>query len=163
MICKFEEVRASHLNSLLNIYNYYIKNSTSTFHEKELTADEMRNLLFFNDNRHKAFSIFIGDQIVGYVLIAKHKQREAYDATGEIAIYIHKDYVHRGIGREALKFIENYAKSKDYHALIATICAENFESIKLFETGDYSKCAHFREVGKKFGKLLDVVSYQKIL
>ncbi len=163
MAFKFEEVRSIHLNPLLSIYNYYVKNSTSTFHERELTIDEFRNIVFFNSQRHKAFTIFIDDQIAGYVLLARYKLREAYDSTGEIAIYLHPDFRHKGIGREALKFIENYAASKSFHVLIATICAENLDSTKLFETFEYKKCAHFREVGKKFGKLLDVVSYQKIL
>ena len=163
MICKFEEVRPAHLSALLNIYNYYISYSTSTFHEKELNIDEMKNILFFNDSRHKAFSVFIEDQIVGYVVLARHKMREAYNATGEIAIYIHKDYRHRGCGKEALQFIEKFAREKEFHVLIATICADNSDSINLFELFKYQKCAHFKEVGKKFGKILDVVSYQKIL
>jgi phosphinothricin acetyltransferase len=25
------------------------------------------------------------------------------------------------------------------------------------------KCAHYKEIGKKFGQLLDVVAYQKIM
>jgi L-amino acid N-acyltransferase YncA len=163
MVCKFEEVRPIHLPSLLNIYNYYVSSSTSTFHEQELTLDEMKNIVFFNDSRHKAFSIFVNNKIVGYVVLAKHKAREAYNSTGEIAIYINKDFRHKGIGKEALQYIEEFSRGKKFHVLIATICADNFDSIKLFESVGYQKCAHFKEVGKKFGKLLDVVSYQKIL
>jgi L-amino acid N-acyltransferase YncA len=49
------------------------------------------------------------------------------------------------------------------HVLMATICGENDKSIRLFEKNGYFKCAHYKEVEEKFGELLDVVAYQKIL
>ncbi len=47
--------------------------------------------------------------------------------------------------------------------LVATICGENAASIGVFAKNGYEKCAHYKEVGQKFGQLLDVVAYQKIL
>jgi phosphinothricin acetyltransferase len=47
--------------------------------------------------------------------------------------------------------------------LIGMITGENVASIKLFKACGYEKCAHFKEVGQKFNKLLDVVAYQKII
>jgi phosphinothricin acetyltransferase len=71
--------------------------------------------------------------------------------------------VGRGLGGRGAQFIEDVAKSNGIHVLVATICGENEASIRLFERNGYEKCAHFREVGKKFGRWLDVVAYQKIL
>jgi phosphinothricin acetyltransferase len=53
--------------------------------------------------------------------------------------------------------------AQNVHVLIASICGENTGSIRLFESLRLDKCAHFREVGEKFGRRLDVVYYQKIL
>ncbi|MGD2035212.1 MAG: N-acetyltransferase, partial [Bacteroidales bacterium] len=55
------------------------------------------------------------------------------------------------------------AASQNINVLIGIITGTNKPSIALFETCGYEKCAHFRQVGEKFGKVLDVVGYQKIL
>ncbi|WP_394325579.1 GNAT family N-acetyltransferase [Methanosarcina barkeri] len=54
-------------------------------------------------------------------------------------------------------------KKQNIHVLIATICGENSKSINLFVRNGFSKCAHYKEVGEKFGQLLDVMAYQKII
>jgi len=47
--------------------------------------------------------------------------------------------------------------------LVGIIREENKTSIRLFENCGLEKCAHFKEVGKNFNRVLDVVSYQLIL
>ena len=53
--------------------------------------------------------------------------------------------------------------SSGFRVLIGIISADNKQSIALVEKCGFEKCAHFKEVGEKFGKILDVVAYQKIL
>lgn len=159
----FEEVKESHIPHILTIYNCYVKNSFSTLHDYEIGIDEMRNILFFTNPKHKSFSIIYQNKIIGYVLLARYKNHKAYDNTAEVSIYLHPDYRHLGIGKSALYFIENYARNNNFHVIIATICSSNIDSIRLFESSGYKKCAHFVEVAKKFGKFIDIVNYQKIL
>lgn len=59
--------------------------------------------------------------------------------------------------------LEKMAKKTDIKVLIGVISGDNQQSIKLFEKCGFEKCAHFKKVGEKFGKILDVVAYQKIL
>lgn len=160
---RFEEIREEHLRQVLDIYMYYVQNTTATFHAHALTLDEMRELVIFDDPKYRTYVIFDDDALCGYVLLTQHKRREAYDGTAEVTIYLKRGYPGRGIGSRALRFIEEYAKGRDIHALVATICGENMDSIRLFERNGYAKCAHYREVGKKFGQWLDVVAYQKII
>lgn len=99
----------------------------------------------------------------GTPLRRSSKKREAYDSTAEATVYLKPGFTGKGIGNLAVKFIEEYALTQGFHALIALICGENTESIKVFEKNGYEKCAHYKEVGKKFGQWLDVVAYQKII
>ena len=163
MFLRFEEIDEKYLNTVLEIYNYYIQNSTATFHLKSLDIEEMKSLVFFENPRYKAFVILEGDNVCGYVYLGQHKKREAYDDTAEVTIYLAKNYLGQGIGKNALAFIEKFAQKNAYHVLIATICDENTQSINLFEHNGYVKCAHYREVGRKFGRWLGLVAYQKIL
>lgn len=159
----FCEISEDYLDEVLQIYNYYVLNTTATFHSGQLTKDEMRNLVFFDCKRYKTFVICEDSNVCGYVLITQHKKREAYDSTAEVTIYLKPDYTGKGLGSIAIKSIEGYAKQQGLHVLVATICGQNEASIRLFKNNGYMKCAHYKEVGKKFGQLLDIVAYQKII
>lgn len=159
----FEEINERHLSEVLEIYNYYALNTTATFHAHALSTDQMRELVFFENPGYKTFVINKDGSICGYAVIAQHKNREAYDGTAEVMVYLKPDYIGKGLGSSAIRYIEEYAKSNAFHVLLAVICGENDKSIKLFEKNGYTKCAHYKEVGKKFDRFLDVVSYQKII
>jgi L-amino acid N-acyltransferase YncA len=160
----FEKIRDEHLNDVLDIYNYYVLNTTTTFHAHALSLEEMREIVCFNNPIYKTFVILADGSLCGYVILTQHKKREAYNSTAEVTIYLKPEYTGKGLGSKAIRFIESYAKKTNtIHVLVATICGENSKSINLFIHNGYFKCAHFREVGKKFGQLLDVVAYQKII
>jgi L-amino acid N-acyltransferase YncA len=159
----FEKVNTSHLNCIAEIYSYYILNTTFTFHCHVLNTEEIKELVIFVNQRNAAFLIRQNNNIAGYVILGKHSEREAFDDTGEVAVYLKPEFCGKGIGEHALQFIEDYAKNKGFHVLIAEICTENSKSIRLFERNGYAKCGHYREVGKKFGRLLDLAVYQKII
>lgn len=159
----FKEAKEEDLPQLLEIYNYYILNSTATFHSKLFTLKEMKSLIFFKNPMYRTFLILKEEALLGYVLLTQHKNREAYDTTGEVTIYLKHDCIGKGIGSAALKYIEDYAMIKNFHVLIATITGENEQSIRTFDKNGYEKCAHYKQVGKKFGRWLDVVAYQKTL
>jgi L-amino acid N-acyltransferase YncA len=160
---RFEEIREDHLSKVLEIYNYYVSNSTATFHKHLLNQDEMREIVFFKNPKYKTFVILDDNDVNGYVLLTPYKKREAYDGTAEVTIYLKPDCTGKGIGSLALQYIEAFAKKTTIHSLISIICGENNQSIRLFEKNGYLKCAHLKEVGEKFGRLLDIVDYQKMI
>ena len=158
-----EEFGEEHLAEIRHIYNYYVLNTTATWHTTAMKADEISRLVTSDNKRYKTFVVSDANGVCGYVSIREFKPREAYSDTAEIGIYFKEECCGKGLGRKALQYLEEYAKSAGIHVLIATISGENTGSIRLFEKYGYIKCAHFREVGHKFGRRLDAVAYQKIL
>jgi L-amino acid N-acyltransferase YncA len=145
------------------IYDYYILNSTATFHTEKITIEELRNTILINHPKYKACLIDYKGEICGYCYISQYKKRQAYDRTAEITIYLKPDYFGLGIGKEVLHRLEMIAGENNICVLIGIISGDNLASIRLFEKCGYEKCAHFKKVGKKFDKIIDVVAYQKIL
>lgn len=152
-----------HVDQALEIYNYYIAHSTATFSVEPLKTEEFEKLAFTGLERFKSFAMMEEGKVIGYGLLNRYKPREAYDRTAEITVYLDKDYHGHGYGKACINHLEAFAKDHDFRAILAVICAENKASIKLFQSFDYFECAHFREVGVKFGRVLDVVIYEKLI
>lgn len=161
----FEHINDTHLERITEIYNYYIKNTTVTYHINEHSKEQMKDILYSDDPRFNSFAIINKDdgKLIGYCLICKFKNREAFDICGEVTVYLEPSCCGKGIGRKALVFLENEARKQNFHTLVASISGDNEMSLKLFEKNGYEKIAHFKEVGVKFGKKLDLIYYEKIL
>jgi phosphinothricin acetyltransferase len=160
---RIEKLQDIHLEAVRQIYNHYVLNSTATFHAQALGREDMVKLVFFPDPRHQAFVILDGETVCGYAFIAQHKPRDAYDFTGEVSVYLRPGYENKGLGSLALRHLEEHAKAHGFHVLLATICGQNQASLQLFNRSGFHRCAHFREVGRKFGQWLDIIVCQKIL
>jgi len=62
----------------------------------------------------------------------------------------------KGIGKLLIEPLIRTAKENDLHAIIAGIDGSNAASIKLHESFGFEEVAHFKQVGYKFGRWLDL-------
>ena len=67
------------------------------------------------------------------------------------------NYIHAN----PISIIEPNFKEQGIKNLVGVITSENSGSLKLFERCGYFKCGHLKNIGIKFGRALDVISYQK--
>lgn len=159
----FRPVQERDISGLLEIYLYYIRNSTVTFQIAEIGIDEMRALVTPENAGYRSFSIFAGCELCGYASYHKYREREAFSKTAEISIYLKNKYAGCGIGSKALQMLEPLAKNAGVHTLLALVCHENTESIRLFKRSGYMMQSCLKEVGYKFGRYLDLVILQKFI
>ena len=163
MTLEFVAMNEKYAKQALALYNAYVLTSTATFSIAPLSQSEMDHLLFTGLDRFPSFALIVDGEFAGYVMLNRYKPREAYDQTAEVTVYLDEYFHGKGFGTKAMAFIEDFAKEQDFRALLGVICAENTGSISLFEKLGYCQCAHFKEVGKKFDRLLDVVIYEKLI
>lgn len=164
-LLKFEKIKEEDIDTVREIYLYYIKNSTATFHIKEVSYEEMRQLVIFENPKYESYLIKQDGEVCGYVILTQFKPREAFNHSAEVTIYLKHGYEGRGIGKCALAFIEERAKSpeKEINTLLALVCGENIGSCTLFERSGYVVCGEFKHIGYKFGRWLDLITYQKFI
>lgn len=163
MNLKLIDLQEQDFSLIKEIYDYYILNSTATFHTELISIEELKSVIPVLHVKYKSFLINYNNETCGYCYLSPYKNRQAYDRTAEITIYLKPKFLGKGIGKMVLNELENKAKQEKICVLIGIITGENVASIKLFDTCGYEKCAHFKKVGQKFNKLLDVVAYQKII
>lgn len=158
---EFSPVTNTDLAAILAIYNHYILNSTATFHSRNLSKNDLEEFLFISHPKYPSFLIKDNDETIGYCFLTQYKKRQAYDRSAELSVYLKPEFTGKGIGLAALNHLEAAAKKAGIHVLVGTICGENHASIRLMEKSGFFRCAHFKNIGEKFGKILDVLVYQK--
>ena len=161
MKIEFGKMTIEKLHEVKAIYDWYIENATATFHTEPITLDQLQEFIFINHPLYKSYLIYFDDLLAGYCFLTYHKKRPAYDRTAEISIYLKPEFSGKGIGKTALKYLESVAEEVGLKNLVGVITGDNLSSMTLFEKAGFAKCAHFKNVGEKFGKVLDVVAYQK--
>jgi L-amino acid N-acyltransferase YncA len=160
---EFSEIKETDLDTILDIYNYYLVNTTATFDFNKITRDELKERISFTHGRYKTFLIYENSAIAGFCFITQYRAKPAYDKTAEIGIYLKQQFTGKGLGKDIISHLENIAKENQIEVLIASISGENTASIKLFRKSGYAQCAHYKGIAVKFGRSMDIIDFQKAL
>lgn len=153
----------SDLDAITEIYNEAILTTTATFDTDPKTPSERQEWFHAHDERHPILVAELDGKVVGWVSLSPWSNRRAYNDTGETSFYVKAVYRGRGIGRKLKQAIIDEAVRLRYHTLIARVAGESIESLHLCESFGYVHVGTMKEVGRKFGKLLDVHILQKML
>ncbi len=149
--------------SIIDIYNYYILHSGATFEEKQIDEAEMCVRINISDKRFPWLVFEENKQVLGYAYAGAWKGRSAYLHTVEISVYLQASAVQKGIASQLYTELLKRLQYQNIHAVIAGIALPNEASIALHEKFGFEKIAHFKEVGFKFGKWMDVGYWQLLL
>ena len=72
-------------------------------------------------------------------------------------------FVRRPLRRAILSDLIARARAAGHHVLLGVCCSDAVSSIGLLESFGFTRVGHFREVGRKFDRWLDVVFLQLVL
>jgi phosphinothricin acetyltransferase len=149
--------------AILAIYNPEVLESTVTF---DLVPRTLEAQLAWQHERSGALAVLVavdGDDVVGYGSLSQYKERAAYATTVEDSVYVRRDQQGRGIGGLVLGELVRTATAHGFHAMIARIVGGHDASIRLHAAAGFEIVGTEREVGRKFGRWLDVVVMQRLL
>ena len=152
------------LPKLLDIYNDIIINTTAVY-QYEIHTIEMRKE-WFAAKKQQGFSVFVAEEddlVVGFSTIGTFRQWQAYKYSVENSVYVASDQRGKGIGKLLLPPLIEAAKKLEMHTIIASIDATNESSLRLHKSFGFEEVAHFKEVGYKFGRWLDLKFLQLML
>ena len=147
--------------SIASIYNHYVLNTVVTFEEEAVSATEMAERLA--ETATAGLPWLVIEQtgsVVGYAYASKWKGRCAYRFTVEATVYLAPDAGGQGHGTKLYEALFAELKKKSVHVVIGGIALPNQASIALHEKFGLQKVAHFKEVGFKFKKWVDVGYWQ---
>lgn len=158
------EATEADLPAMLEIYNDIIVNTTAVYDYKPHTL-EMRQQ-WFAVKQEQGFPVFVAEEegvIYGFSTIGPFRNWAAYKYSVENSIYVAADARGKGVGKLLFPPIIKAAADRQMHTIVAGIDATNESSIKLHERFGFVEVAHFKQVGFKFGKWLDLKFFQLLL
>lgn len=157
------KVRISDAAAIAAIYNEYIVGTTISFEQRPLTTDEMSERISAISSSYPYFVCEDAGNVVGYCYAHAWKERAAYKHTYETTIYISPAHHGKGIGRLLMERLIETCHNAGCHSLIACITGDNQPSIRFHEQLGFRRASLFHQVGRKFGRWLDVVDYELLL
>jgi phosphinothricin acetyltransferase len=151
------------LQAITEIYNEAILTTTATFDTEPKSSPERLKWFESHDERHPILVGELDGRVVGWSSLSTWSERHAYDDTAETSFYVKAQYRGQGIGRRLKQETIEEARRLGFHTLIARVTEGNPESLHLNESLGFVRVGTLKEVGRKFGRLLDVHILQKIL
>jgi phosphinothricin acetyltransferase len=166
------------------IYDDAVRTTTATFDTEPKTVADRAAWLEAHDER---FSAFIAEDpawlggveacgedavpptassagaVLGWASLSRWSERAAYDGTGETSFYVRPDARGRRVGSLLMDALLAHARSAGFHVLLARIVAGNEASERLHERAGFVRVGVMREVGRKFGRWLDVGLWELML
>jgi L-amino acid N-acyltransferase YncA len=149
------------IKSISTIYNHYIQTSIVTFEEEPVSIEEIKTRMNAEPELPWLVAKNEGD-IVGFAYASSWKSRCAYRYSVETTIYLSPEATGRGIGKELYVALLDELKEMSLHSIIGGIALPNPASVALHEKLGFEKVAHFKEVGRKFDRWIDVGYWELI-
>ncbi len=146
-------------NQIAAFWNPVIRDTTITFSSEEKTPQMITEMI----TSRPFFVACDRDQVIGFATYGQFRGGNGYRKAMEHTIILSDIAKGRGIGRALMASIEQDARDKGFHIMVAAVAGENTAGIAFHEACGYIETGRMPEAGYKFDRYLELVLLQKIL
>ena len=154
------------LPALTEIYNYYVQNSDATFDVDPFTTEQRRGWFHDHSDGHRHRTLVAeqnSGKILGYAASGPFRSKKGYQTTVEVTVYCSPGATGKGIGGALYRELFELLAGEDVRRAVAGIAQPNPASIALHERFGFTRVGTFTQVGRKFGKYIDVLWMEKVM
>ena len=149
--------------AIRSIYNPEVLESTVTFDLVPRSLEEQRAWMTARSGAHAVLVAERDGEVVGFASLSSYRDRPAYSTTVEDSVYVSRECRGAGVGSALLNELVRLGSAHGFHTAIARIVGNHEASIALHARCGFEAIGTEREVGRKFGRWLDVVLMQRLL
>ena len=155
--------KESDLSQVLDIYGYYVQNTTYSFEYTVPTIEEFTRRFYRLTAQFPWLVCEEEGGVLGYAYGSAPFERAAYQWCAELSVYVRPDAQGKGIGRKLYEIAEQILAKQGYRRIYAIITGENTGSKAFHRKMGYETAAVFPDCGIKFGRSLGVIWMEKPL
>lgn len=159
---KIRLAQSGDLETIVDIYNEAILETVATFDTEIKTIESQQEWFDQHRGKYPLFVCEIQKEIVGWASLKPWSDRCAYSDTAENSVYLFKKYHGKGLGKALMQVLVKHAEDNKIHTIISRISDGNEASLKLHRQFGFQDIGVMKEVGRKFGRLIDVHLMQRI-
>ncbi len=146
------------------LYNYYVKNTVTTFEAEPIDGAEMGERLREVQDLDLPWLVLEEEgAVIGYACAVRWKNRAAYRHSVESTIYLAPGFTRAGRGVALYSALMGQLRGLGVHCVLAGIAQPNEASVGLHEKLGFGKVGHLVEVGRKFDRWVDLGYWQCVL
>ena len=160
---EIRNARVADAERLMAIYNHEVEHSTATFDLVPRTLDEQRTWIA---DRLGALGVIVAEHeghVVGFASLSPYRNRPAYNTSVENSIYVDGAARGLGVGKALLTELIAMARARGFHTILAFVSSTEQASEALHLSCGFEITGRQKEVGRKFGRWLDLVLMQRII
>jgi phosphinothricin acetyltransferase len=166
---RIRDATAEDVPTILAIYNDVVATSTAIYSTQPSTLEERAT---WRASRTAAgFPVLVAtvggdapDDVCGFSSFGEFRGAwPGYRHTVEHSVHVRADMRGRGIGHALVAALLPRAEALGKHAIVGGIDAANVASLALHARLGFERVARFPEVGRKFGRWLDLVFVQRFI
>ena len=114
---EIRHAKASDVEAINEIYNYEVLHGVATFDTNVRSYDAAIN--WFNAHGSVNHPVYVAEdkedsegRVIAFCSLSTYYDKDAYENTVEISLYVHQDFRSLGIGAKMLEHILNYVVTK---------------------------------------------------
>ncbi|NRA58100.1 MAG: N-acetyltransferase family protein [Phycisphaerales bacterium] len=140
--------------------NWYIEHTAVHFALEPSGDDEFAAVWQRGSRTYPWLAAEVDGSFAGFAKAAVWREREAYQNTCEVGIYIARGFEGKGVGTALYRDLLDRLRAAGFHTVIGGMTLPNDASAALHERMGFAKVAHFERVGRKFDQWHDVGFWQ---
>ena len=147
------------------IYNPYIEYTTISFEEQPVSVAEMAERIAGTQAQGLPWLVAEAEdgELFGYAYASRWRVRPAYRHSVEASIYLRQATVGQGLGKLLYRELLQRLTALGLRTVIGGVAQPNPASDALHRALGFKQVASFEQVGRKFGRWLDVAYWQRSL
>lgn len=154
------DATAADLPAINEIYNHYVLTSTCTYQIIPETAGGREAWFSGRGPQHPVIVAEVDGAVAAWGSLSPFHKREAFAGTVENSVYVSHRHQRRGLGRLIMEELMRRAREQRLRTVVAAISADQEGSIALHARLGFEETGRLRQMGCKFGRILDVVYMQ---
>lgn len=162
MTIKVRAAQGEDLAEITAIYNDAMEKTTATFDTEAKTVEQQKAWLAEHGGRYPVLVAEREGVVIGWASLSRWSDRCAYAETAEDSVYVAETARGAGVGRALLGAALEAGRSAGLRTVLARVVEGNPASLSLHQAYGFETIGVMRQVGRKFGRLLDVRMLQKL-
>jgi L-amino acid N-acyltransferase YncA len=149
--------------AIRQIYNIEVIGSTATLDLVPRSAEEQASWMVAHSGVYPVVVADDGGEVIGFASLSPYRPRPGYATAVEDSIYVAEQRRGAGVGRALLSEAVVLARTHGFHSVVARIGAAQAASVALHQACGFDLVGIEREIGRKFGRWVDVAILQRLL